>query len=299
MTENTGSSFEPLSDEELARLLEEQMRALRGEAPVISVATEPVITSDPAPIFEPAVEEVPLNVEQEEEDEGIAALFGALLEDTSELEQVSDSVVTETVVSVVDYDDLAHTQPITYFSEEVVSATVVDEHLVVEEIVVEEVFTEPVVFDDVIVEDAHLIAARVISEISIDGEVVATTVSATAGSEPIPQMFGDFTDTTVEPDAMTQVVSPAAVFAEAVIAEPILSPLVSEQTAEATTQSPERIEPTHTFASPVESELDPAEHNEATTAEETGPLLRSNSPVSSFAPRPSFDELVFGVSSED
>lgn len=297
MTENTGSSFEPLSDEQLALLLEEQMRALRGEPAPARPAAEPLAplhAVEPDPIFEPAVEEAISPVE-EEEDEGIAALFGALLEDTAEVELVADVVVAETVVAEsIDFDSLGHTQPITYLSEEVVTAAVVEDHIVVEDTRVEEVFSEPVIFDDVVVEDAHLIAARVISEISIDGEVVATTVAASAGSEPIPLMFGEATDAVAEPAPLEHTpgfaeVFTAAVVADAVIPEPVTAkPVISE-----TVTPPEAAAPV--FYTPDVEE----EYVEPVTKDFTPPVFGSPTSVNSFKPRPSFDELVFGVSSED
>ncbi|MEY4039801.1 MAG: hypothetical protein RLZZ52_669 [Actinomycetota bacterium] len=299
MTENSGSSFEPLSDEQLARLLEEQMRALRGEPTPARPEAEisaPVYIAEPDPIFEPAVEEAfPSVEEEEEEDEGIAALFGALLEDTSEVELVTEVVVAETVVAeAIDFDSLGHTQPITYLSEEVVTAAVVDDRIVVEDTRVEEVFSEPVIFDDVVVEDAHLIAARVISEISIDGEVVATTVAASAGSEPIPLMFGEVSEVVAEPalgeptPGMAEVVT-TAVVADAVLSEPVFAePLIAEPVTVSDAAAP-------AFYTPVVEE----EYTQVVTEEFTPPVFRSSSPVSSFAPRPSFDELVFGVSAED
>jgi hypothetical protein len=297
MTENNGSSFEPLSDEQLALLLEEQMRALRGEPASARPEAEisaPVFIAEPDPIFEPAAEEAISPVE-EEEDEGIAALFGALLEDTSEVELVADVVVAETVVAEsIDFDSLGHTQPITYLSEEVVTAAVVDDHIVVEDTRVEEVFSEPVIFDDVVVEDAHLIAARVISEISIDGEVVATTVAASAGSEPIPLMFGEASEVVAEPapgeptPGIAEVVT-AAFVADAVLSEPVIAePLITEPVTVSDAAAP-------AFYTPAVEE----EYTQVVTEEFTQPVFRSPSPVSSFAPRPSFDELVFGVSTED
>lgn len=300
MTENTGSSFEPLSDEQLARLLEDQMRAMRGEAPAAPPTPEiysPSAVEEPAPVFEPAVEEILPHVQDEEEDEGIAALFGALLEDTTELEQVSDIAVEEVVVAeVVDFDSLGHTQPITYLTEEIVTAAVVDEHLIVEDTVVEEVFTEPVIFDEVVVEDAHVIAARVISEISIDGEVVATTVAATAGVDPIPHMFGDVSSEDHVPAPVEQPSAFADVFTAAVVAETVSAdPLISESVPETVPPQEAVEEFAPAFYTPAVEE----EYVEVVTEEFTPPVFRSSSPVSSFAPRPSFDELVFGVSSED
>lgn len=287
MTENTGSAFEPLSDEQLARVLEDQMRALRGEAPIGAPATEPVVMDVSAPIFEPAVDEIPAVIDEEEEDEGIAALFGALLEDTSEFEQVPEPVATTEVSASVNYDDLDHTQPITYLAEEVVSSAVIDEHVVVEDTVVEEVFSEPVVFDNVVVEDAHLIAARVISEISIDGEVVATTIAATAGSEPIPSMFGDFAEAIPAAEVATEASAESSVNVSAPGAEFVPESVVVPDSA---------------ASMPPVQEADEAEIGETTTVSPplpSAPILRSSSPVSSFAPRPSFDELVFGGSAED
>jgi hypothetical protein len=265
MTDNSESTFRPHSDEELARLLEEQMRAMRAAAP---------ITSSQPTVYTPLVEtEASAPIEEEL---GIDDLFGALLEDTTDIPVVE---VEEEVLFVpsVDESTLDHTQPITYIREDVMDVAVVDEQIVVEETTTEAaviddhlVVEETVVRD--VVEDAHVIAERVLSEISIDGEIVATTISETAGLDPIPQMFG-------EPVASQLVAAPVFVAAmsytpeivvieEAIIDEVLLEEVLVEEGAE----------------------------------EISAPVLRSTNPISqvhSFAPRPSFDELVFGVKSDD
>ena len=49
MTDNSESTFQPHSDEELARLLEEQMRAMRSSAPI--TAPQPTVSA----VLEPKV----------------------------------------------------------------------------------------------------------------------------------------------------------------------------------------------------------------------------------------------------
>lgn len=250
MTDNSESTFEPHSDEELARLLEEQMRAMRSDQPV--TAPQPVSAYTPESV-EPAaaVDEL-----------GIDDLFGALLEDTTDIPVVQETVVEEIFVPSVDESTLQHTQPITYILEDVVEAAVVDDHIIVEETVVE-----------VVIEDAHVIAERVLSEISIDGEIVATTISETAGSDPIPQMFG-----------------------EAVVSEPVAAPVF----AASMSYTPETDILDEVRAENVVVEDVIVE--EIVVEEFDAPQLRSTNPINhinSFAPRPSFDELVFGVKSDD
>lgn len=253
MAENTESTFQPHSDEELARLLEEQMRVMRSAQPI--TASQPVAPVVPQPLESQAVVAA-------EEVGGIDDLFGALLEDTTDIPLVQVVEVEEIFVPSVDDNTLAHTQPITYIHEEVVDVVVVDDHIVVEDFVVEEVS-----------EDAHVIAERILSEISSDGEIVATTISETAGSDPIPLMFG-----------------------EAVVSEHVVAPVF----AASMNFSPEGVilEDVALEESVVEDLV-----GETVASEESEtPQLRSTNPINhinSFAPRPTFDELVFGVKSDD
>ena len=250
MTDNSESTFQPHSDEELARLLEEQMRAMRAAAP---------ITAPQPTVFTPDVEAEVSDLAEEEL--GIDDLFGALLEDTTDIPVVP---VEEEVLFVPSVDDstLEHTQPITYIQEDVVEAVVVDEHIVVEETVVEDV-----------VEDAHVIAERILSEISIDGEIVATTISETAGADPIPQMFGE---------VIASAPVPAPVFAAAMNYSP-----------ETVVRDDELVDEV-VFEEVVVEEI-VVEKFEQPVQRSTNPINQ----VNSFAPRPSFDELVFGVKSDD
>lgn len=248
MSEET-PSFQPHSDEDLARLLEEQMRILRSEAP----ASQPVAAEKPAEVFTPLTSEpapepaFSVPVAEELPDSGIDELFGALLEDTSDVAVVREETV-ELFQPVVNDEDLELTQPIpTLIHEEVVEVAEVDDHVVM----VEET-------TDVVVEDAHVVAERVISAISLDGDVVAASVMETEWSEPIPSMFGD-----VEP---IPAVIPAPVVADVV--EPVTS-VVDEQI---------------TFV-----------EEETFAVEISAPVENT---VTSFGPRPSFDELVFGFQSE-
>ncbi|MDH6278255.1 hypothetical protein M2118_001232 [Aurantimicrobium minutum] len=249
MTDNSESTFQPHSDEELARLLEEQMRAMRSAQPI--TAPQPVAAFTSEPVAPAAGEEL-----------GIDDLFGALLEDTTDIPVVQEIVVEEIFVPSVDESTLEHTQPITYVHEDVVEAAVVEDHIIVEETVVEAV-----------IEDAHVIAERVLSEISIDGEIVATTISETAGSDPIPQMFG-----------------------EAVVSEPVAAPVFAASMSY--TPEPAIFDEVRVEDEVVEDVI----VEEVVVEEFEAPQLRSTNPINhinSFAPRPSFDELVFGVKSDD
>lgn len=249
MTDNSESTFQPHSDEELARLLEEQMRAMRSAQPITS--PQPIAAFSP----EPAV------VDDGTEDLGIDELFGALLEDTTDIPvvQVEEEVL---FVPSVDESTLEHTQPITYIQEDVVEVDVIDEHIVVEETIVEAV-----------IEDAHVIAERVLSEISVDGEIVATTISETAGADPVPQMFGE-----VVVESTIPVEDASVAFAQPVVAV------------------------SHSYVSEVVTEdrdLVEVEQEAIFAQEEEIPHVRMTNPINSFAPRPTFDELVFGVKSDD
>ena len=252
------SSFQPHSDEELARLLEEQMRLMRGTALAAQTPVPPAeqVEVSPSPIVESPGPE--FDVVEEAEDTGIDELFGALLEDTSEVVVVQEKVV-EQFQPVVDESTLEHTQPIAYIAEETVTAAVIDDHVVVEDVLVEGV-----------VEDAQVIAERILSEISVDGVVVATTIAETAGPEPIPQMFGEA--------AVSQPVP--------VVAPPVLI-------------SPVQEEPPVEYSVPIVEEVVEEVVEVDVVAETEVPRVRSNNPLSSFAPRPTFDELVFGANSDD
>ena len=252
------SSFQPHSDEELARLLEEQMRLMRGTAPA---AQTPVPPAEQVEVSPSSVVESPgpeFDVVEEAEDTGIDELFGALLEDTSEVVVVQETVV-EQFQPMVDESTLEHTQPITYIAEETVTAAVSDDHVVVEDVLVEDV-----------VEDAQVIAERILSEISVDGVVVATTIAETAGPEPIPQMFGE-----------APVSQPVPV-----VAPPVLISPVQEA-------------PPVEYSVPIVEEVVEEVVEVDVVAETEVPRVRSNNPLSSFAPRPTFDELVFGANSDD
>ena len=282
MSDESESTFRPHSDEELARLLEDQMRAMRSSAP--STAPQPTFSAVPV---EPEV------AAEAEEELGIDELFGALLEDTTDLPvvQVEEE---EIFVPTVDESSLEHTQPITYIQEEVVDVAVVDEQIVVEETITEaaiiddHIVVEETVVEEVI-EDAHVIAERVLSEISIDGEIVATTISQTAGAEPIPQMFGE------------------AVTSAPVVSEPIAAPVFAS--AMSYTPDPVVIEEDINLDEVVlldnvaeEVVVEDVVVEEVVVEEFEAPVFRSTNPINhinSFAPRPTFDELVFGVKSDD
>lgn len=272
MSDESESTFRPHSDEELARLLEEQMRAMRSSAPI--TAPQPTVS---------AVSVEPEVAAETEEELGIDELFGALLEDTTDIPVVQ--MVEEVVfIPSVDESSLEHTQPITYIQEDVVEVAVVDEQIVVEETITEaaivddHIVVEETVVEEVI-EDAHVIAERVLSEISIDGEIVATTISQTAGADPIPQMFGEAVPS--EPVAAPVFASAMSYTPQPVVIEEDI--IVDEVVLEENTAEAEVVE-------------------EVVVEEFEAPVFRSTNPINSinsFAPRPTFDELVFGVKSDD
>ena len=276
MSDDSESTFRPHSDEELARLLEEQMRAMRSSAPI--TAPQPTVSAVPA---EPEV------VAEVEEELGIDALFGALLEDTTDIPVVQ---VEEVVfIPSVDESSLEHTQPITYIQEDVVEFAVVDEQIVVEETITEaaiiddHIVVEETVVEEVI-EDAHVIAERVLSEISIDGEIVATTISETAGSDPIPLMFGEAVahepiSAPVFASAMSYTPEPVVIEENIIVDEVVLEDSAYEEVV-----------------------VEDVVVDEVVVEEFEAPVFRSTNPINhinSFAPRPTFDELVFGVKSDD
>lgn len=277
MTDNSESTFQPHSDEELARLLEEQMRAMRSSAPI--TAPQPAVSAVPV---EPEV------AAEVEEELGIDELFGALLEDTTDIPvvQVEEEVV---FIPSVDESSLEHTQPITYIQEDVVEVAVIDEQIVVEETITEaaiidnHIVVEETVVEEVI-EDAHVIAERILSEISIDGEIVATTISATAGADPIPLMFG-------EAAASAPIAAPVFAASMSYTPEPVVIEgdiIVDEVVLEDNTEE--------------EVAVEAVVVDEVVVGEFEAPVFRSTNPINhinSFAPRPTFDELVFGVKSDD
>ena len=278
MSEESESPFQPHSDEELARLLEEQMRAMRSSAPITA----------PQPTIVAAVEESVSEVESEDE-LGIDALFGALLEDTTDIPVVQVEAEETVDFPSIDENSLEHTQPISYIQEDVVTVAEVDDLVVVEESITEvavvddHIVVEETVVEDVI-EDAQVIAERVLSEISIDGEIVATTISETAGPDPIPQMF-------VDSPVSETIAAPIAAASMSFIPEPV----VIDEVIVAEEEIVNDIDNDEVVSEVVVDEPEVIEEFEA-------PVLRSTNPINNintFAPRPTFDELVFGVKSED
>lgn len=290
MSDNSESTFQPHSDEELARLLEEQMRAMRSSQPVPApqpVAPEVAEAFTPAPVDQSEVESV---VEKEL---GIEELFGALLEDTTDIPvvQAAEVVEEEIFVPTVDESLLEHTQPIAYIHEEVTEVVEVEDQIIIEEKVIDEVIDDnhsvvEETITEVVIEDAHIVAERVLSEISIDGEIVATTIATSAGADPIPQMFGEAIYSTPAAEETIQVDPiPAAVMD--------FTPAETEVEVEEV-QAVEELFESNDSVDEVVVQAEAAEE-----AEEDTPHFRSTHTINSFAPRPSFDELVFGVKLDD
>ena len=278
MSDESESTFRPHSDEELARLLEEQMRAMRSSAPI--TAPQPTVSAVPV---EPEV------AAEVVEEMGIDELFGALLEDTTDIPVVQVEEEEIVFIPSVDESSLEHTQPITYIQEDVVEVAVIDEQIVVEEVITEAaVFDNHIVVEETVVEevieDAHVIAERILSEISIDGEIVATTISATAGADPIPLMFGEAAASApiaapVFASTMSYTPEPVVIEEDIIVDEVVLEDNTEEEVA-----------------------VEVVVVDEVVVEEFEAPVFRSTNPINhinSFAPRPTFDELVFGVKSDD
>jgi len=119
---------------------------------------------------------------------------------------------------------------------------------------------EPVAITPSVVEPDETQPITFVSEMA-----VATTISTTATSIPVPSMFGE-----------AEYV--AAVLEEAV-AEGLSAPLALPLSVAVTETRVEKMSESHVDAPPV--------------------TPNSTNPIVTFEPRPSFDELVFGVSSED
>ena len=251
------------------------MRILRSQAP--QPAPESIVQPEanmpaelPATLLPPAAFSTP--VTQESEDSGIDELFGSLLDDTTEVQVVREEAPEELFQPPVHDDELEHTQPLqTIVVEENISVVETDDTVVVVEDLTEvsvegdhEVVVEESV--EVEVEDAQIIAERIISAISLDGEVVAAEVIEETFAEPIPSMFGDF---------------------EPVAAVPAVAVVVPET-------PPLEAQPSEEPAPLEESESIPA-----LDFSETPVSAIRESLVTNFSPRPSFDELVFGADSED
>jgi hypothetical protein len=214
MSEDNEAQFVPRSDEELARLLESQLAAMRGQSGEQAHA-------------EPDVDDARLD-----------EIFGALLQDTTN--PIDIPVVTapaSAAVLIPHFVEPDETQPISYVSQSI------EEALTVEEVVV---------------------VGDIVGELVIDELVVATTISATATSIPVPSMFGE------------------AEYIAAVLDEPVDSVVefVRESAVEAS------------FESVFEAVVEPV-------ADLPTSLPNATNPIVTFEPRPSFDELVFGVSSDD
>lgn len=270
MSDNNSPGFTPHSDEELARLLEQQMQAMRA------AQAQP---AHPVEQVQEAIELPAVVEEQSDEDDGIDSLFGALLDDSTEEEPETDAQDAQDAQEVfvvpepVSYESLDHTQPISYIPPVVTQETEVEE-IIVEEIVVEEIvesqtFAESSVAQTVVVEeilevepvseDPHDVASRILNDISADGAVSATVVAASAAVNPVPQMFGE---------------APAS-------------------TEHIQAESGGLETPPKTYSPHSHEELEvPSDLTESQQ------ILRLK-PVNSQAPKPTFDELVFGFNLED
>ena len=167
MSEN---DFQPHTDEELARLLEEQMKALRPtSAPTVPERQDAITPSGSVDTSENALDE----------------LFGALLDDSPSLSP-ADPFEAASEKPVIDESALGLTQPIEYVSPE----PLVDSAVSVE--VEEEVLSssDPLEPGDGDTSDVLAVTERVLQDIDTQGVVVATTIAATASPEPVPGMFG-------------------------------------------------------------------------------------------------------------
>lgn len=185
MAEND-EAFVPHSDEDLAKLLEEQMRELRAQT-----GAQPTLPPQDAPIAR---------------DPELDQIFSALLEGDEPDVEVAKVVVTETIVdefkSVIDSDSLTQTEPLTIIREEVTAIVVTDPVVdTVDESAppIPPMFAEQVTEADYIAAvmepEIHVVTVAetvvdtvtedgsldeiVIDEISVDGVLVEETISET------------------------------------------------------------------------------------------------------------------------
>ena len=167
MSEN---DFQPHSDEELARLLEEQMKALRPPtSPSVTESQEVFASAETTETSENALDE----------------LFGALLDDSpSPTPRGTKESVAER--PAIDESALGLTQPIEYVSPHTELDAVVSVKSK-EDLLSSPDLSETLHSDS---EDLHAVTERVLHDIDTQGVVVATTIAATASPEPVPGMFG-------------------------------------------------------------------------------------------------------------
>lgn len=187
MSEN---DFQPHSDEELARLLEEQMKALRSSTSPSVPEREEVFTS-----FEPA----------DTNDTALDELFGALLDDSPPPAPTGSPEAVDERPNI-DESALGLTQPIEYVSAQSELAAVVSVES--EEVILSSPNLLESEGSDI--EDVHAVTERVLQDIDTQGVVVATTIAATASPEPVPGMFsvGPTQDNDIFIDALS--VDPAS-----------------------------------------------------------------------------------------
>ena len=154
MAEND-EAFVPHSDEDLAKLLEEQMRELRAQT-----GAQPTLPSQAAPVVrDPELEQI----------------FSALLEEDEPEAVVAEIVVSETIIEefkpVIEAESLTQTEPLTIIHEEV-TAFVVSEQAAV--LVEDSTPPIPAMFAEQVTE-ADYIAAALETEVHV--VTVAETVS--------------------------------------------------------------------------------------------------------------------------
>ncbi len=276
MSETGEDSFVPQSDEDLAQLLEAQLASMRkaAPAPVTPAVRTPSVTFNPADVPE---------WNDDADESGIDSLFGSLLDGDPETEAVA--VVTEQVVieeivpQAIPVEPLAVTEPFAYGAPDVIEG----EEILVEETAVEEIL----VVEEI---SQHSSEDRPTDSV-LEDVVVATTIAASAGAEPIPAMFSEAEYVSavleVEPPA------PAVIASTLVVTEQLETPLV--QDAPVTDVVPEQV----TELAPVD---EPTVDSVAVDDEpvDVAPSITAPvDPITTFSQRPSFDELVFGSLGED
>lgn len=279
MTEE--ESFVPRTDEELARLLEEQLSQLRQNPEQATQIPESVSPVESAPAVDFSPQDLPEWNEGEDEN-GIDSLFGALLEPaevTDEVSTISEDQAPEVFDEFLSapheapQEPPAVTEPYDYSQE--LEPEILGQQEVVQSVGVVQISSS----------DA--------TDGIADKTIIATTISATAGPEPIPAMFGDADYISAVMEAQ-EVPFISAEISDVIIAEEAVSVVQgSDLFSEVSLDNEDDV------SSEMGSEKpEPGIANENTLSSDDNKDYIV-APITSFHKRPSFDELVFGGASED
>lgn len=276
MSESSEDSFVPQSDEDLAQLLEAQLASMRKATPTPFTPE----VSTPSVAFNPA--DVP-EWNDDADENGIDSLFGSLLDGDPETEAVAvvteQVVIEEKVLPAVPVEPLAVTEPFAFGAPEVIGG----EDIPLEETAVEEIL--------VVEEISHPSSEDRLTDSVVEEALVATTIAATAGAEPIPAMFSeaDYVSAVLEEEPAVPVVMAST----HMVAEELETPV--NQDPPVTAVVPGVVTETAPVDEPTEDSVAVDDEPGDVAPSITAPV----DPITTFSQRPSFDELVFGSLGED